>query len=204
MLLDGDKGEITPQVKDLLQKIMVSGNDVITLLSQYLDKSKIELGQIEYIKTKFDVVQLINEILATFQIHAEQKGIELTERLSNKTALNLYADQAKVKEVITNILDNAIKYTPEGSIVVSVKKDEGSVLIKIADTGVGIKKDVMPFLFKEFSRADLHKVNILGTGLGLYLAKKFTEGHKGAIWAESGGEGKGSQFYIQLPLLKNS
>lgn len=203
ILLDGDRGELSPQIKDLLQKIMISGNDVITLLSQYLDKSKLELGQIEYVRTKFDAVHMINEILTSFQIHVEQKGIELTHHTAHKEPLFLYADQPKIKEVLVNIIDNAIKYTPKGSIEVTIRKDKNFALIKIADTGVGIKKEVMPFLFREFSRADLRKINILGTGLGLYLAKKFVEGHGGSIWAESDGEGKGSQFYIQLPLAKS-
>jgi signal transduction histidine kinase len=85
-----------------------------------------------------------------------------------------------------------------------VTSRDGYVTIKVADTGVGIEKDVMPSLFKEFSRADLQKVNILGSGLGLYLAKKFTEAQKGKVWAESEGKDKGAQFYIKFPEVKNS
>jgi signal transduction histidine kinase len=204
MLLDGDKGEISRPVKDLLQKIMIAGNDVTTLLAEYLDKSKIELGQMEYIPTKFDVVNTINEILAIFKIHAEQKGLTLTPAITTSRKYFIYADQAKLKEVVINIIDNSIKYTPQGSIDVTVSSRDGYVVIKVADTGVGIEKEVMPSLFKEFSRADLQKVNILGSGLGLYLAKKFTEAQKGKVWAESDGKDKGSQFYIKFPEVKNS
>ena len=98
-----------------------------------------------------------------------------------------------------NILDNAIKYTPEGTVDVSVTNAKRKVLIVIKDTGVGIDAETIPVLFKEFSRADLQKVNILGTGLGLYLAKVFTEANKGRIWAESDGKNQGSQFYIEFP-----
>ena len=111
----------------------------------------------------------------------------------------IYADQAKIKEVITNVIDNSIKYTPKGGIEVSLSSSDGYSTIKVADTGVGINPETIQFLFKEFSRSDLKKVNLLGTGIGLYLAKKFTEGHKGKIWAESEGEGKGAQFYVRLP-----
>jgi signal transduction histidine kinase len=183
---------------------MIAGNDVTTLLAEYLDKSKIELGQMEYIPTKFDVVNTINEILAIFRIHAEQKGLSLTPSVEVNRKYMIYADQAKLKEVIINIIDNSIKYTPQGSIDVTVTSRDGYVTIKVADTGVGIEKDVMPSLFKEFSRADLQKVNILGSGLGLYLAKKFTEAQKGKVWAESEGKDKGSQFYIKFPEVKNS
>lgn len=199
MLLDGDRGVISKEVRDLLLKIMISGNDVITLLSQYLNKSKIELDQLEYVYTKFDVVQIVNEALETFQIHAEQKGITLTKKINNTEKSLVYGDVGKIKEVIVNILDNAIKYTPEGTVDVSVTNAKRKVLIVIKDTGVGIDAETIPVLFKEFSRADLQKVNILGTGLGLYLAKVFTEANKGRIWAESDGKNQGSQFYIEFP-----
>lgn len=204
MLLDGDKGEISPRVRDLLQKIMISGNDVITLLSLYLDKSKVELGQIEYIKSTFDINGVINDILSTFQINADQKGVALTKSLDTTEKNIVYCDQQKIKEVLVNVIDNALKYTQKGSINVMVRKEKGNVIIKVSDTGVGIKPATIPHLFKEFSRADLKKVNILGSGIGLYLAKRFIEVHKGRIWAESEGEGKGSQFFIVLPLAKES
>lgn len=198
ILLDGDKGDISPPVVDLLQKIMISGNQVISLLSQYLNKSKLELGQLEYAFLKIDIVELVNEILVTFKVHAEQKGLYLTEVLPTREKIFVNADQGKLREVIINLIDNSIKYTPKGSVSVSVERHEGKVLIKIADTGVGIEDDTMNVLFKEFSRADIQKVNILGTGLGLYLAKIFIEAHKGRIWAESEGKGMGAQFYIEL------
>ncbi len=199
ILLDGDKGEISPPVVDLLQKILVSGNEVISLLSQYLNKSKIELGQLQYVFLKVDVVPLINEVLASFKVHAQQRGLTLTESLSTKEKIFVSADQGKLREVVTNLIDNSIKYTPRGSVSVSVTRTDGKVLIKVADTGVGIQEDTKKYLFKEFSRADIQKVNILGTGLGLYLAKIFIDAHKGRIWFESAGKDKGSEFYVELP-----
>ncbi|MCF7843425.1 hypothetical protein K9M47_00840 [Candidatus Gracilibacteria bacterium] len=198
ILLDGDKGQISPQVVDLLQKIMISGNEVISLLSQYLNKSKIELGQLHYVFLKVDIVQMINEILPTFKVNADQKGLYLTEVLPMKEKVFVNADQGKLKEVLINLIDNSIKYTPRGSVSVSLEKHNGKVLIKIADTGFGIPEDTMKVLFREFSRADVQKVNILGTGLGLYLAKIFIDAHKGRIWAESEGKDKGTQFYVEL------
>jgi signal transduction histidine kinase len=181
---------------------MIAGNDVTTLLSEYLDKSKIELGQLEYVPSRFDAKTAVNEILGIFKIHAEQKGLKLTKSVPKSPKMMIYVDQAKLKEVLTNIIDNAIKYTPKGSVTVTVTKADGYVTIKVADTGVGIESTVMPSLFKEFSRADLQKVNILGSGLGLYLAKRFTEAQRGKIWAESEGKNKGAQFYIRFPEAK--
>jgi signal transduction histidine kinase len=198
ILLDGDKGAVPPQVVDLLQKIMISGNEVISLLSQYLNKSKIELGQVQYVFQKVDIVELVNEVLGIFQVNADQKGIKLTKRLNNEGKTFVMADRGKIKEVISNLIDNSIKYTPKGSVDVSVTRTGGKVLIAVRDTGVGITEDTMSALFREFSRADVQKVNILGTGLGLYLAKIFVGAHNGQIWAESDGKDKGSQFYVEL------
>jgi signal transduction histidine kinase len=198
ILLDGDKGEISPPVVDLLQKIMVSGNEVISLLSQYLNKSKIELGQLQYVFSRVDVVSLVNELLISFKVHAEQKGLSLTHVLPTKEKIFVNADQGKLREVITNLIDNAIKYSPKGSVDVSVTHQDGKVLIAVKDTGVGVEEETKKILFKEFSRADVQKVNILGTGLGLYLAKIFIDAHKGRIWVESEGKDKGSTFYVEL------
>ncbi len=199
MLLDGDRGVINGEVKDLLQKIMIAGNDVTTLLSEYLDKSKIELGQLEYVPSTFDVGTVVNEVLTIFQIHAEQKGITLTKMVNTNRKYMIHMDRAKFKEIITNVIDNSVKYTPRGSITVTIESRKGYIVVTVSDTGVGIDKEVMPSLFKEFSRADLQKVNILGTGLGLFLAKRFTEEQGGTIWAESEGKDMGSEFYVQFP-----
>jgi len=97
------------------------------------------------------------------------------------------------------LIDNSIKYTPQGEVKVSLEKGNGTVTVKIADTGVGIPADTIPQLFKKFSRADAQKVNLLGTGLGLYLAKIFIDAHKGRIWVESPGKDQGSTFFVELP-----
>ena len=199
ILLDGDKGPISPPVVDLLQKIMISGNEVIALLSQYLNKSKIELGQLQYVFLKVDIVQLVNEVLGTFHVNAVQKNLYLTEVLPTREKIFINADQGKLKEVIINLIDNAIKYTPKGSVTVSVEKHDSKVIIKVADSGVGMEEETIKILFREFSRADIQKVNILGSGLGLYLSEIFVTAHSGRIWAESTGKGDGSQFYIELP-----
>jgi signal transduction histidine kinase len=199
LLLDGDTGDVSPRMRDLLQKILVSGNEVVSLLSQYLNKSKLELGQLEYTLAKIDEAELVNEILVSFQVHAEQKGITLSKSVDTSTRYIVFADQVKLREVFTNIIDNAIKYTPEGEVLVAIKKKDGEIILTVTDTGVGIKDDTMSLLFREFSRSDIQKLNTLGTGLGLYLAKTFIEAHHGKVWAESEGEGKGSTFFVELP-----
>ena len=100
-----------------------------------------------------------------------------------------------------NLLDNAIKYTKHGGITLKIKKDSDTrkILLEITDTGIGIPPDVTPKLFQKFSRAeDAGKANIMGTGLGLYVAKQIMLAHRGNIWVDSEGAGKGSTFYLEF------
>lgn len=199
LILEGDMGEINQKAKDAVQKITISSNNVITLIAQYLNKSKMELGQLSYFPAVFDMGKLIKDTVQNFQVNAEQKGIALTAEVDSSLTYNVKADEGKIREVIGNIIDNAIKYTDKGWAVVSITKKDNKVLVKIADTGAGIPKETIPKLFKKFSKAETEKINLLGTGLGLFLAKTFIEAQKGRVWAESKGKDKGSQFYIELP-----
>jgi signal transduction histidine kinase len=109
----------------------------------------------------------------------------------------------KIKQVITNFVDNAIKYTPKGSITVTLTADKikNKATIAIKDTGQGLSKTSIDSLFDKFTRArNANKVNTTGTGLGLYVGRQLITGHNGRVWVESEGEGKGSTFYIELPL----
>ena len=102
-----------------------------------------------------------------------------------------------------NLLDNAVKYTPAGQITIALTKQDGKARLLVKDTGAGIKPETMSHLFQKFSRAsDASKYNLLGTGLGLYLASELLKAHHGKIWAESEGDGKGSSFFVELPVTK--
>lgn len=200
--LEGDLGELTPVVKDAMQKIFIRINDIIHLGNQYLNKSKLELNQLKYEFTSLDLGKLAEDLVREFQPSATQYGITATSVIDKSMDYMVQADSGKIKEVLGNLIDNAIKYTPKGSVTVSVLKGSGTVRVEIADTGVGIPVETIPQLFKKFSRADAQKVNLLGTGLGLYLAKIFIDAHHGKIWVESPGKDKGSTFYIELPITQ--
>lgn len=197
LMVDEDDTEISQKNKDLAKKIMIAGNDVTSLISQYLNKSKMELGQLQYTFSVLDITSLVKEVFSNFKINAEERGLTFTLS-GEESPLFVSGDQGKLKEVIGNLIDNSLKYTKEGNVEVSVSRKEHTVLVSIKDTGVGISKETIAGLFQEFGRADSEKVNILGTGLGLYLAKIFIEAHGGKVWVESDGVGKGSQFYVEL------
>ena len=147
--------------------------------------------------TRGTVENLINDFIANSP-KAQKLNLEF---LPEKNNFNINADQNKIRQVISNIIDNAIKYTFDGSIKVflSHNYEKNKVLIKIQDSGIGINKETMPRLFQKFTRAEkISRFHTDGAGLGLYVARRIVEDHKGKIWAESEGKNKGSTFYIEL------
>lgn len=199
-ILEGDFGTVSDGLKDNLQKIFVRANDVLGLVEQYLDKSKLELGQLKYERADFDLQFLIAQTIHTYQPSADQRGVSLRFTAAEGEEYTIHGDQAKIKEVVNNLVDNAIKFSPKGTVDVVLSKTAQTVLVKITDSGIGIPKETMPLLFREFSRAgNVNQAQIAGTGLGLFLSKTFIEAHGGRIWAESEGENKGARFVVELP-----
>jgi signal transduction histidine kinase len=110
-------------------------------------------------------------------------------------------DKDKIKDVLVNLIDNAIKYTPKGKVEIFVEQEGRAVKVVIKDTGIGIKKGEAKELFKKFVRGEgVAQVDTGGSGLGLFIAKKITEAHNGKIWAESAGRDMGSSFTFTLPM----
>lgn len=203
MLLDGSFGEISPDVRDSAQKILMKANVAISLIGQYLNKSKVELNQLTYNFGVFDFGDLTRSVANEYHHNAEQANIKLFYMTDNKAPYFTNGDEGKLREVVANILDNSIKYTPEGSVNIFLSRDQDKILLKISDTGLGMSAESKEMLFKKFSRLrSAEKAKILGTGLGLYLAHTFIKAHNGRIWAESEGEGMGSTFYLELNYYK--
>jgi signal transduction histidine kinase len=200
MLLDGDFGEVKDGVKDSIEKIYKSTQDLVVLVGDYLDVSRIEQGRMQYDFTQFDLRALVGTVVAELRPTIEKAKLNIEFNYDQNQDFSVNADIGKIKQVIGNLIDNAIKYTPKGGIHVWLTKNApGKILISISDTGVGIPPEVLPRLFEKFTRApDASKTNIMGTGLGLYVAKKMIEAHDGKVWAESPGQGKGTTFFIEL------
>lgn len=199
-ILDGDLGATTPTVRDAVQKMYVRAADILNLGSQYLDKSKLELGQLTYHFALVDLRRLVTDLVKEFQPAAEQQGIALGAVIDPDKTFVVEGDQGKLKEVMGNLIDNAIKYTPKGSVSVSLTHLPGTVRLVVTDTGVGIPAGTIPHLFRKFSRADASNANLLGTGLGLFLSKVFVDAHRGRIVAVSRGIGLGSSLMVELPV----
>ncbi len=202
MILDGTFGEIkNPGIEDAVNKISRSTIDLTMIVEDYLNISRIEQGNMRYYFSVIDLVYIIKNIIENVKNLAERKGLIINFNYDSSMEYKVEVDEGKIKQVFLNIIDNAIKYTPEGQINIFISKTKNNnVLVKIEDTGVGISPEILPSLFNKYIRApESSSINMLGTGLGLFVAGQILKGHNGRAWAESQGKDKGSKFYIELP-----
>ena len=202
MMLEGTYGELGEKIKQPIQNIYDSSQRLVTIIEDFLNITRIELGRMKYEFVTLNFKELAEKVVNDQQSAAKQKGVVLNYHAEGgKYTIN--ADPGKINQVISNLIDNAIKYTPAGAVDVTVNDGKGVVRLAVKDSGVGIPAEVMSKLFEKFVRADdAGKINYAGTGLGLYVAKQMVEAHKGKIWAESEGAGKGSTFIVELPAKK--
>jgi len=145
---------------------------------------------------------MLSEVVETQRQAAERRGLELRLSPPKEKPPKVEMDREKIHQSIFNLIDNAIKYTEKGLIEVSaVPVEHGkAVQISVRDTGVGMNSEDKEKLFQKFSRASGADINPSGLGIGLYLAYRMVKDHGGKIWAESAGKGKGSTFFVQLPV----
>jgi signal transduction histidine kinase len=201
MISDGSFGLPTDGIKDTAKKIQDSAERLISLVSDILDLRRIEEGKMEYNFEKVEINKLISEVVEEFKMLAKNKNLKLLFKPLEEKAY-IQADLPKFRQVIQNLIDNAIKYTEKGWVKVEIEKYIDGVLFSISDSGRGISPELLPNLFTPFSRDSKIKT-AGGTGLGLYISKKIINAHNGKIWAESSGEGMGSIFYVDVPGMKD-
>lgn len=202
LILEGEMGTTNPEVKQAVSRIYDSSVTLTNIVNDYLNISRIELGTMQYSFSILDLKTLADSVIEELRPNIEKKGLSITSKFDSSRFM-IHADQDKLKQVVANLIDNAVKYTPTGTIEVNIKKDtdKRKVILSVKDSGVGINPEIMPKLFMKFVRAEnANKQNIYGTGLGLYVAKQIALAHKGQIWAESPGEGKGSTFFLELDM----
>lgn len=204
LILEGSFGTIPSVLLEPLRRVQVSNDRLITLVGDLLNLSRIEHGKMTYVFQEAAILTIATEVIQEMQEAAKQKNLELKLILPKAPVQNSSLDPQKIKEVFINIIDNALTYTAQGSVTVAVNylPQTGMVRTIVQDTGIGITPQEMSGLFQKFSRAEgAKKVSSKGTGLGLYVAKLIIEDHKGKIWAESDGRGKGTRFTFDVPAL---
>ena len=184
-------------MRESLKVIEEEADRLTDLIDNLLDASRAQSGAFKLSPLELDIDDLVVRIVKKFQL--QTKGHTLIADISKDLPL-VYADEARITQVLSNLISNAIKYSPNGGeIRVIGKTSDTEVIIAVADQGKGIAENDQPFVFDRFYRAqDSATQKQSGTGLGLYLAKVFIEAHRGRIWLESDGK-SGSTFYFSLP-----
>jgi signal transduction histidine kinase len=197
-----ENSQLTPSQKELADTGFMASKKMLKTVNDLLDVSKIEEGRFGYQFEEVNVVSYLEEFLSQQSAIAKQYGIKLYFTRPKEQAFNVYIDQQKIGMVLSNLLDNAIKYNVEnGEVTVTVEKEteEPFAKITIKDTGIGIPPNQMDKLFTKFFRADnVVKFAPDGTGMGLYIVKNIINRHGGRIWVESE-LNRGTTFYLTLP-----
>ena len=194
--------DINDNAKDEVKDIMMASNSLLELVNGILDISKIESGKIEIVNTEYQFKNIYDELVILAKARMGDKPLDFRCHYDEDIPSVLYGDYTRIKQIILNILTNAVKYTREGYIdfsVSSVRKDDiCRLIISVEDSGIGIKEENIPKLFTKFERLDLEKnITIEGTGLGLAITKKLVELMNGTIVVQSI-YGKGSKFTIAI------
>jgi signal transduction histidine kinase len=194
-------GELNEKQDEYLRDIYASGQHLLSLINDILDLSKIEAGRMELEATDFDVPSAIDNALTLVRERATRRGIALGRTIDERLG-TIRGDERKVKQVLLNLLSNALKFTPEGGrIDVSARVQDGAAEIAVADTGVGIAPEDQEAVFEEFRQVGTADKKVEGTGLGLALSRKFIELHGGRIRVRSQ-VGHGSTFTFTLPVRR--
>lgn len=199
--------ELNDEQRQLLRTIQSSGESLLVIINDILDYSKIDAGKMEFDQSPFELRTLIEECLELFSKQVSEKGLEINYLLAQELPTIFIGDSSRIRQVINNLLGNAIKFTERGEVFVEVsllKKDPETLrcelLFAIKDTGIGIAKENQAQLFNAFSQADSSITRRYGgTGLGLAISKKIIEQMKGNLWVESELH-RGSTFFISLNL----
>jgi len=199
MILDNSYGVFSETLKEPLTRIFQSTQNLAKVIEDFLNVSKIEQGGLKYQFVQLNILPLLSQVTKELEVLAQAKGLELKMEHTLSESVIVFGDEQKLRQVFLNFIDNAIKYTPTGSIRIIMESKQDGVLISIVDTGVGISADDRNKLFQKFGRTESGRLNTGGSGLGLYLAKQIVHDHKGSIDVQSEGKGKGTTFSVFLP-----
>ena len=193
MILGGDYGQVKEPMEKPLHEVQTSAQRSINLVNEVLDVSRIESGKMKLTLTEFPLDILLTEVIDFLRPIATEKQLSLEAKNINKAIVQ--ADQEKARQLIINLISNAIKYTESGSISISTKENQDTVTIFVTDTGLGIPHEAREKLFKKFERIN---TNAEGTGLGLYISRRLAHKMGGDVYLEKSEQGAGSTFALSL------
>ena len=202
MLMELD-GPLTPHMDNDLKLIQKNGQHLLHLINDVLDMAKIESGRMNLNPEKFRLHDLLEDVNSITSTLASERNLSLFIEPDSDQEVEIYADNTRLRQVMINLVNNAIKFTEQGKIAIrAAKQDSTTVLITVKDTGIGIPAEKLEDVFQEFTQVDTSTTRkVGGTGLGLPISRRLIEMHGGRLWAESTGvPGEGSTFLVELPL----
>ncbi|MBO4338244.1 MAG: response regulator, partial [Lachnospiraceae bacterium] len=202
MILRENKDKV---IGEYSKSIKTSGKMLLMLVNDVLDFSKIEAGKLEISENRFLMSDMLYDVISLVKERADEKSLELKTKITDEIPDELVSDEFRIRQILVNLINNAVKYTEEGTVTVvlggAYTEDNGYMLnLCVKDTGKGIPHEDQPYLFEAFSRADMKSnVNIEGTGLGLAIVKSIVESMNGTLGVNSK-YGEGSEFWVKLPV----
>jgi signal transduction histidine kinase len=200
MLIEDSFGKIDEHQREAVKRIYTSAQGLVSIVEDLLDVTKIEQGGMKYQFVDTDIKKLVTDLYNEMLIPAQNKNLKLTLDIQEEKDCVMSVDPTKLKQVFLNLVDNSIKYTKEGFVKIMLSKKNNNLHFVVQDSGLGVTAETKKRLFQKFSRGEAGKTNTGGSGLGLYIAQKIVEAHKGTISIESEGEGKGAMFIVEIPL----
>ncbi len=204
MMAEGSFGKLPDKAQEILERVNESSKFMATSINDFLDVSRIESGNMKYEYTDVNLFTQAEHIVDDLRTDAVKRGLILLYRSDMQGTGLVRADAGKTQQILHNLINNALKYTPKGSVTVYAHDDTAKrkMYIDIIDTGIGLSQESTVKLFGKFARAKIaSSANIMGTGLGLFVAREMARAMGGDITVQSEGEGRGSTFTIVFPLL---
>jgi signal transduction histidine kinase/HAMP domain-containing protein len=199
LMLDGLDGELNSQQESDLQRVTTAADNLLGLINGLLDLSKIEAGRMEINVEELDIRPIIEDVVALVRPQSDAKELEVHTTIPVELP-TILADRARFRQVLVNLMSNAVKFTDKGGVTISASNADGWVTLSVSDTGIGISQEAQAYIFDEFRQADASTTRRYGgTGLGLAISKRLVALHGGRIWVESGSAG-GSVFSFTMPV----
>src|SRR5205823_1405784 len=194
---------LTAELRETICSALEEAERLSRIVEQLLQMSRLEAGETLVERTRFDFADMTRTTVDQMRLLAEERNLQL--RFDGTRPVDIEGDPLRLKQIVVNLVDNAIKYTPSGgSVSVSTFAQDGRVVLEVTDTGIGIPKDATSQIFDRFFRVDKARSRQLGgTGLGLAIVKSICTAYNGSVTVKSS-EGTGAVFRVELPLEKNS
>ena len=202
LLANGAMGPLTPKQQQAIDIVSINLKNALRLLDDLLDLSKLKSSSISLSREIFSVQELLDEIVKIGRAFLENHAVNFETHIATDLPV-IFGDKDRIRQIVLNLLNNAVKFTDEGSITLSAKIEQGMLVVSVKDTGVGLLPEEIPHVFNEFWQSkDIHGTGI-GTGLGLAISKYLVEAHDGKIWLESEKD-VGTTISFMIPTSKET